>query len=128
MAELIAQGQADQPEGVAPSTPSTPSTPIGPRIAVLGTGIMGAGVARSLRRAGFPVTVWNRSIDRAQPLAATDVAREADVVITTLFDAAAVLSVAEQAVGAMRADAVWVQAATHGVATVEAMMLGTRGP
>ena len=117
MAELIAQAQANQPEGVAPSTsstrstPSTPSTPIGPRIAVLGTGIMGAGVARSLRRAGFPVTVWNRSIDRAQPLAASgavvaasvaDAVREADVVITTLFDVEAVLSVAQQAVGAMR--------------------------
>ena len=136
----------------SPSSPSTPSTPSTPRIAVLGTGIMGAGVARSLRRAGFPVTVWNRSIDRAQPLVASgavvatsvaDAVRDADVVITTLFDAAAVLSVAEQAVGAMRADAVWVQAATigldgaervaqlaatHGVATVEAMMLGTRGP
>jgi 3-hydroxyisobutyrate dehydrogenase len=136
----------------APSSENAPSAESGARIAVLGTGIMGAGVARSLRRAGFPVTVWNRSIDRAQPLAASgarvaasiaEAVREADIVITTLFDADAVLSVAEQAVATMRADAVWVQASTigldgtervaqlaasHGVSTVEAMMLGTRGP
>src|SRR5665811_1909278 len=59
----------------------------------------------------------SRSIGRAQPLVASgalvatsvaDAVRDAEVVITTLFDAAAVLSVAEQ--------------------TVEAMLLGTRGP
>lgn len=39
-------------------------------VIVLGTGIMGAGMARSLLRAGFDVTVWNRTHDKAAPLAA----------------------------------------------------------
>ena len=36
------------------------------RIALLGTGIMGAHMARRLAQAGFPVTVWNRSADKAE--------------------------------------------------------------
>ena len=39
-----------------------------PRIAVLGTGIMGMAMARNLRKAGLPVRVWNRSADRARPI------------------------------------------------------------
>jgi 3-hydroxyisobutyrate dehydrogenase-like beta-hydroxyacid dehydrogenase len=38
------------------------------RIAVLGTGIMGAHMARRLAQAGFLVTVWNRSADKADKL------------------------------------------------------------
>jgi 3-hydroxyisobutyrate dehydrogenase len=38
-------------------------------VTVLGTGIMGAGMARSLVRAGLDVTVWNRSTDKAAALA-----------------------------------------------------------
>lgn len=124
----------------------------GPRVAVLGTGIMGAGIARSLRRAGLPVTVWNRSADKAQALAESgavvagsvaEAVRDADVVLTVLFDTEAVLTVGRQLAGAMRADAIWVQAATigldgtqdvaelaaaHHLTVVEAMMLGTRQP
>ena len=37
-------------------------------IALLGTGIMGAHMARRLAQAGFPVTVWNRSADKAEKL------------------------------------------------------------
>jgi 3-hydroxyisobutyrate dehydrogenase-like beta-hydroxyacid dehydrogenase len=37
--------------------------------AVLGTGRMGAAIARALLRAGHPVTVWNRSPGRTRPLA-----------------------------------------------------------
>jgi len=40
------------------------------RVAVLGTGIMGTGMAHSLLRSGLDVTVWNRSSGRAAPLAA----------------------------------------------------------
>ena len=35
------------------------------RVAVLGTGIMGSGMARSLLRSGLDVTVWNRTSGRA---------------------------------------------------------------
>jgi 3-hydroxyisobutyrate dehydrogenase-like beta-hydroxyacid dehydrogenase len=39
------------------------------RVALLGTGIMGAHMARRLAQAGFAVTAWNRSADKAAPLA-----------------------------------------------------------
>ncbi len=39
------------------------------RVAVLGTGIMGAPMALNLAKAGHEVTVWNRSADKAERLA-----------------------------------------------------------
>ena len=121
-------------------------------VTVLGTGIMGAGMARNLIGAGLDVTVWNRSPDRARPLAdagariATDGAEAvagADVVVTMLFDADSVAQVMEEALPAMAPDAVWVQmstvglegterlaalAARHGVAFLDAPVLGTKAP
>jgi 3-hydroxyisobutyrate dehydrogenase-like beta-hydroxyacid dehydrogenase len=38
------------------------------RIAYLGLGIMGSGMAANLLQAGYPVTVWNRSPDAGKPL------------------------------------------------------------
>ena len=38
-------------------------------IAVLGTGTMGAPIARHLLKAGFDVRAWNRTRERAEPLA-----------------------------------------------------------
>ena len=72
------------------------------RVAVLGTGVMGAGMVRSLRRAGIEVNAWNRSRDKADPLAADgarvcgsarDAVADADVVVVMLFDTEAVLAV-----------------------------------
>jgi 3-hydroxyisobutyrate dehydrogenase len=40
-----------------------------PHVAFLGTGLMGRPMAGRLLAAGFPVTVWNRTIDKARPLA-----------------------------------------------------------
>jgi hypothetical protein len=87
------------------------------RVAVLGTGIMGAPMARNLLKAGFQVRVWNRTPEKARVLAAegadlaetpADAVREAAFVITMLTDAAAVLAVMRQA--AECADgAVWLQ-------------------
>ncbi|PZM14074.1 NAD(P)-dependent oxidoreductase [Rhizobium tubonense] len=54
-----------------------------PRIAFLGTGLMGAPMARRLLGAGFPVTVWNRDVTKATPLAA-----DGAIVATTALDAA----------------------------------------
>jgi 3-hydroxyisobutyrate dehydrogenase len=42
-----------------------------PRVALLGTGTMGSGMARNLRRAGFPLTVYNRTRAKAERLAET---------------------------------------------------------
>ena len=39
------------------------------RVAVIGTGIMGAGIARSLARAGHEVAAWNRSPEKVEALA-----------------------------------------------------------
>ena len=46
------------------------SAPGTPTVAVLGTGIMGSGMARSLLRDRLPVRVWNRTRSKAEPLAA----------------------------------------------------------
>ena len=121
-------------------------------VAVLGTGIMGAGMARNLVAAGLDVTVWNRSPDRARPLAdagartSTDAAEAvagADVVVTMLFDADATAQVMEWALPAVAPGAVWVQTGTvgldgtarlaelagkHDVAFLDAPVLGTRQP
>jgi 3-hydroxyisobutyrate dehydrogenase len=61
------------------------------RVGFVGTGIMGAPMARNALRAGFPVTVTNRTLARAEPLAkdgATvvktprEVAARSDIVVT----------------------------------------------
>lgn len=122
-------------------------------VAVLGTGKMGAGMVRSLARAGLPVTVWNRNRARAEALAAdgarvVDTAAEAvaraDTVVTMLFDGDSVAEVMSQALPAAPARAVWAQmttvsiddagerlpalAAEHGVGYLDAPVLGTRQP
>ncbi|MGH0348838.1 NAD(P)-dependent oxidoreductase [Sinorhizobium meliloti] len=63
------------------------------RIAVIGTGIMGGPMAGRLADAGYPVTVWNRTRDKADALSchgigtaatAAEAATGADVVIVML--------------------------------------------
>ena len=43
-------------------------------VGFIGLGIMGRGMAANLLRAGFPLTVWNRTPERAEPLAAAGAA------------------------------------------------------
>ncbi|MGG5258232.1 NAD(P)-dependent oxidoreductase [Phycicoccus avicenniae] len=118
------------------------------RVAVLGTGIMGAGMARSLRRAGHEVRAWNRTAERAEPLAddGVTVARSvaeavdgAEVVVTMLFDTEATLAVGREVVAAAPG-ATWLQCGTVGVEgaarvaevggdrVLDAPVLGTRKP
>ena len=40
-----------------------------PTVAFLGTGIMGAPMARNVAGAGLPVRAWNRTREKAEPLA-----------------------------------------------------------
>src|SRR5690242_21738230 len=91
------------------------------QVAVLGTGIMGAAMARSLAREGHTVRVWNRSPDKAHAteqngITAYDEVRSAvdgaDAVVTMLFDLDAVLSVTPDLVSALGPEAVWIQAST----------------
>lgn len=88
------------------------------RIAVLGTGLMGARMARNLLQAGHEVAAWNRSPAKARALAgdgaqASDSAAEAvmgaDFVITMLSDGAATgAMIGDNAVtDALREGAVW---------------------
>ena len=69
------------------------------RIAFLGIGLMGAPMASNLLKAGFPVTVWNRTPGKAETLraagadvssSAADAVRDADIVITMLTNGPAV--------------------------------------
>lgn len=118
------------------------------RVAVLGTGIMGAPMARNLLKAGFQVRVWNRTPDKARVLAAEgadlaetpgDAVREAAFVITMLTDSVAVLVVMGQAAESVPDGAVWLQtsmdtdvervvglAEDHGITFVNCPVLGTR--
>jgi len=120
------------------------------RVAILGTGIMGAPMARNLAAAGLEVRAWNRSRERAEPLAehgvdvagtADDAVRDADVVVTMLSDGSAVEAVAREL--AFPDGAVWAQmstvgiqaterlvarAADAGVPIVDAPVLGTKAP
>ena len=65
------------------------------RIGFIGLGIMGRGMAHNLLKAGFAVTVWNRTAARIEPLVAAgatagsspaDVASQSDIVITCVSD------------------------------------------
>ncbi|MEU9206434.1 NAD(P)-dependent oxidoreductase [Streptomyces sp. NPDC048415] len=97
------------------------------KIAVLGTGIMGTPIARNLLRAGFDVRVWNRTVQKTEPLAAegahvaaspAEAAAGADMVLTMLVDGSAVAAVMTGEQGALSvlpADAVWIQMSTVGV-------------
>ncbi|MGB3633932.1 MAG: NAD(P)-dependent oxidoreductase [Rubrobacteraceae bacterium] len=123
-------------------------------VAVLGTGIMGSGMARNLLAAGIEVRAWNRSREKAEPLAeagatvadspaeATD---GADFVLTMLADADVTEEVVamDDVLSGLSDGGVWLQTATVGaagnerlakiaaeqsVAYVDAPVLGTRQP
>jgi len=120
------------------------------RVAVIGTGMMGAGMARSMQRAGLEVIAWNRTAAKAQALAedgvtvadsVADAMTGAETVITMLFDAEAVLAVTPEITGCLGANSVWLQSATvgpdgirkiaeraSGAQLLDAPVLGTREP
>lgn len=122
-----------------------------PTVAVLGTGTMGAPMARNLAAAGLDVRAWNRTPERATPLG--DVATVcatpaqavagADVVVTMLFDADSVLETMREARDGLAPGTIWLQQSTIGVAgcdratalaeelgvmLVDAPVLGTKAP
>ena len=80
------------------------------RIAFLGLGIMGSGMARRLLSAGAQLTVFNRSLERTKPLAAAGArvadsprtaAADADIVFSMVADDAASRSLWEGNAGAL---------------------------
>jgi len=125
----------------------------GTKVAVLGTGIMGAAMARNLLAGGIEVSAWNRSREKAEPLqedgaevadSPADAARGADFLLTMLADADAVEeALAGHVLPALAEGGVWLQMSTvgedgtkrleetaneHGVDFVDAPVLGTRQP
>ena len=123
------------------------------RITVLGAGsTMGLPMARNLARAGFEVRGWNRTREKAHPLeehgvrlfdSPAEAADGADVILTMLSDADAVIDAVEVALGSMREGTIWLQmstigevgtercaelAAAHDIVLVDAPVLGTKQP
>jgi 3-hydroxyisobutyrate dehydrogenase len=111
------------------------------KVGVLGTGIMGTGMAKNIAAAGHDVVVWNRTRERAEatglPVAATpqEAVTGTDVTVTILRDLEAVReAVADVDFG----DSVWMQSSTVGLGIEElaslgatmldAPVLGTRAP
>jgi 2-hydroxy-3-oxopropionate reductase len=93
------------------------------KLAVLGTGHMGFPMARRLAAAGHEVHAWNRSPDKAAPLAAhgvavhaslADAVRAADAVVSLLENGPVVASVLfeQGAADAMRAGALFIDMAS----------------
>ncbi|MBV8563197.1 MAG: NAD(P)-dependent oxidoreductase [Actinobacteria bacterium] len=122
---------------------------MGEAVAVLGTGAMGAPIARNLGRAGFDVRVWNRTREKAEGLGATvcdepaEAVAGAAFVLTMLADGPAVEQTMARAIDAFVDGAVWLQVSTvgvdaearlrrlaedRGVAYVDSPVLGTRAP
>src|SRR3954447_20214338 len=88
-------------------------------IAFIGTGIMGAPMARNLALAGHQVTAWNRTASKAEGLGATvagspaEAVDGAEVVDTMLAAGRAVASVMDDV--PLGSDVVWWQASTVGL-------------
>jgi 3-hydroxyisobutyrate dehydrogenase len=96
-------------------------------VAVLGTGIMGAAMAKNIAAAGHDVVVWNRTRERAEatglPVAATpqEAVTGSDVALTMLRDLAAVR---EGVNDVDFGDSVWMQSSTVGLGIEELAALG----
>jgi 3-hydroxyisobutyrate dehydrogenase len=111
------------------------------RVAVLGTGIMGAPMAKNVAAAGHDVVVWNRTRGKADatglPVAGSpaEAVAGADVLLTVLHDLDAVRDALE---GVDLGEVAWMQSSTVGLDVeelaalggrlVDAPVLGTRGP
>lgn len=122
------------------------------RVAILGTGVMGAAMARNASRAGHDVRAWSVPLADAERLRSDGVAvaetaaaaaAAADVCVTMVPDLAAIETFADELLAAMPPQSVWVQGSTVGVAgaartielaarharaLVDAPVLGTREP
>lgn len=122
-------------------------------VAVLGTGIMGGPMARNMAQAKLAVRAWNRTREKAEPLAEhgvtvcadpAEATAGADLLVTMLLDADATeQALADGALDRLAQDAVWVQMGTVGIegarrlralaersgtAFVDAPVLGTKQP
>lgn len=81
-----------------------------PKVGLMGLGLMGSPMARNLLKAGFPLTVWNRTRAKAEKLgqegakvanSPQEVAADSDVLITIVSDPLALEQVLYGAIGAL---------------------------
>jgi 3-hydroxyisobutyrate dehydrogenase len=88
-------------------------------------------MARNIAKAGFTVRAWNRSREKAEPLAEDGVAvcdspaeaaEGADVLLTILSDTDAVVESVSDALGKLRDGGLWLQMSTIGEAGTERCM------
>ena len=101
------------------------------RVALLGTGKMGAAIARRLADAGFDLTLWNRTLERARAVgvgtvavAPGEAAEGADVVLSILFGPESVREV----LGGLRTRGqVVVEMSTAGVEVLEELAPALEG-
>ena len=107
-------------------------------IALLGTGLMGAPMARNLIKAAYDVTVWNRTPEKAEALAsdgatvaktAAEAVKGANTVVTMLADGPTVNAVMDDVMDALEEDALWIDmsSAKPGEARAQAERLAERG-
>ncbi|MGZ4181128.1 MAG: NAD(P)-dependent oxidoreductase [Solirubrobacteraceae bacterium] len=129
------------------------AAPRGEVIALLGAGsTMGFAMARNMLKAGLRVRAWNRSAEKAQPLAQdgaeigespAEAAQGASLIVTMLSNADAVIETIEPVLRDGDSGVAWVQMSTigeqgtercielareHDVAFLDAPVLGTKGP
>ena len=127
----------------------------GPRIGFIGLGTMGAPMATHIAKAGFPLTVWNRTPTKVEPLlrvgakagkSPAHVAAAADLIITMVSqpnDVEAVVLGPDGVLDGMKAGAVLVDMSTVSPATsrklagavttkhaefLDAPVVGSKGP
>ena len=110
-----------------------------PRVAFLGLGIMGGGMARRLLGAGLPVTAFNRSPDKTAALVAAgarsastprEAAKDADVILCMVADDSASRSMwlgADGALAGARRGAILVDCSTLTVAWVKELAATAQG-
>lgn len=100
------------------------SQDISPVVTVLGTGLIGAPVARNLHKHGFTVRAWNRTTAKAQALAAdgievfhtpAEAVQGASIILTLLKDAPSVAAAMQAAAPALHPGAIWLQLSTVGI-------------
>jgi 3-hydroxyisobutyrate dehydrogenase-like beta-hydroxyacid dehydrogenase len=89
------------------------------KVAFLGLGSMGEPMARRVAEAGYPLTVWNRSAEKAKGFAnvassPTAAVEDADVVVTMLADPPAVREVVGGFADKLKPGAVLIEASTIG--------------
>lgn len=99
-------------------------------VAILGTGLIGAPVARNLRKRGFTVHVWNRTASKAQALvedgilafdSPADAVRGASIIVTVLKDGPSVQEAMQAAAPVLNKGAIWLQLSTVGIEAIETL-------